>query len=90
MVRLLFAFDHHVIDLNIYSFTHDWFENLGDHSLIYDYGFFQPEEHDFVVEYTAGIDEGSFLLIGLMHCYLLITSVCIQEANPSMTRGRIY
>ena len=55
MVRLLFDLNHHIIDLGILGFTHDWLEYFGDHSLICGSSVFQPEGHDFVAEYAARV-----------------------------------
>ena len=53
-------------------------------------GIFQSKRHDLVIEYALRGDECSFLLVGLVHGNLVITSVYIQEAHLDMTRGRVH
>ena len=51
---------------------------------------FRPEGHDHVEEYAVGGDAGNFSLIGIMHYYLVVTSVCIQETHLGMTRSKVH
>ena len=53
-------------------------------------GIFQSKRHDLVIEYALRGDECSFLLVGLVHGNLVITSVYIQEAHLDMTRVRVH
>ena len=79
MVRILFSLDHHIINVRVHGFTHHRLENLGDHSFVCGSNVFQPEGHDIVTTYAVEGDEGSFLLVRLMHGYLMVNSICIQE-----------
>ena len=68
MVCLSLAFNHHVIDVGIHSFTNNWLEHLGDHPLICSSDIFY-----LVAEYAVKGDENSVFLIGIVHDYLVVT-----------------
>ena len=85
MIRLFFALHHRIVNLSIHGFTQNWLKYFRDHPLLYGTSVLQTKGHHLIAKYFSRGDEYSFVLIRLVHGYLVVTSVCIQEAHLGMT-----
>ena len=57
MIQLLFALDHHIVNVSVHGLTHQRIKHFGDHSSARSTGVLQPEGHDFVAKYVTGVDK---------------------------------
>ena len=90
MVFLSETFDEHVVYVDLHYPPYHVPEHFGDHSLVGCPCIFQTKWHHLVAICPSWCDKICLVLIGNVHWDLIVALKCIQEAQLSMSRGRIH
>ena len=80
MVFFVEAFDKHVINIHLYSFTDQFSKDFIDKALICRPSILQAKQHNFVAIKVVIYGERHLIFIIKAHAYLVVTRVRIHEA----------
>ena len=75
------GFNEHIVYVCLHCFADLLFQTCLNHALICCAGVFEPEGHCVKIEGAIWSDKCRSGLIGLLHLNLVVTRVCIEEAQ---------
>ncbi|KAM1566461.1 hypothetical protein ACFX1Z_045139 [Malus domestica] len=87
MVCSLLALHHDVVDVDLHGYFNFLFEHRVYQSLVSGSHVLEVERYDLVVVNASLDRECGFLLVGLVHGYLVVVGVCIQETEQLVPRS---
>ena len=85
----MYCFDDHIVYVGLYCLADLFFQACLNHALVGCTGVFEPERHGVETEGAIWSDECRCGLVGLCHLDLMVSGVCVEEAERVVSCGSI-
>ena len=90
MLSFVLTLHQHVIYIHFYILPNLWTKHVVNQPLICCTCVLQTERHHLIIEQGLTGDKGCFLLICLVHPYLIVSRESIHKSKQLVTRSGIY